>query len=350
MIIKKIELGSTWYPLEPNTYLTEYDSLYICVRRIRDIFTITDELTDLDKYQLICIDNSLEAHRNVIDLIYSEFVIKRNVPEHKLCFVGSCPEYYNEIQTVAKKYNKQCIKFEIFYHYERATKSIHPNLNGVKVSVDRKNTAIKKKYINLTRQYRTHRTNLLNYLYLNNLLDCGYNSCPSINLFTKVHLQSDFVPGLKEKLPLIVDTDNFKINLGLISEDCSINLNLLRFFKSSMFSIITETHYENIEYRVLSEKIFKYVIFKHSFILLSVPNSLKLFKALGYKTFSPYINEEYDNIIDDTERFNYITQEIHRLCNLNDDEVQTFLSNVKPIVDYNYDLYMSKNKYVYRMI
>ena len=65
-------------------------------------------------------------------------------------------------------------------------------------------------------------------------------------------------------------------------------------------------------------------------------------------TLYPYIlkrNEEYDDEIDDIKRFDLITKEIERLNKFTDDEWIEFTKNVKPIVDYNYDLIMSKTDY-----
>ena len=84
-----------------------------------------------------------------------------------------------------------------------------------------------------------------------------------------------------------------------------------------------------------SEKIFKCLAVGHPFIIVSTPKFLQGLKSKGYKTFSPYIKEDYDFIVEDEERLRAIVQEINRLCRLSESEQLEFIKNVKPIVEYN---------------
>ena len=340
--------AKTWYPKEPNTLASHYDTLYITVRDLEDIPYALDTV-NVDEFECLAIDNSIEYNPNIIDYIYNEIIIGRNISEDKVLLIGMSPDFVKDIYNVAKKYNRNPIRYEVFYHFEKSVRKLHPSFNGLPLNVDRGNAEIKRKYLNFSRMYRDHRIELLNWLYNNNLLEIGYNSCPDINLATRKKESHRFVEGLRDKLPLILDTDKFVNNLGTIYDN-NAGYNLLRFFKNSMFSIVTETTYKNRHYRFLTEKIWKYVVFKHSFIMVSVPYTLKLFRELGYKTFSPYINESYDTIFDDNKRMDAIKSEIQRLCSFDDTQTKKFLENVQPIVDYNYNLYFNKEKFVYRLI
>ena len=85
----------------------------------------------------------------------------------------------------------------------------------------------------------------------------------------------------------------------------------------------------------------------HPFILVTIPNSLDVLKEIGYKSFSPWINESYDCEQDDHKRMLMIVQEIERLCNLSNNELNDFLIATKEICKYNYDVLNSKTKFVY---
>jgi hypothetical protein len=85
---------------------------------------------------------------------------------------------------------------------------------------------------------------------------------------------------------------------------------------------------------------------RHPFILASVPNSLEIYKIMGYKTFSPFVDESYDQELDDGKRMLMILSEIERLCNLTESELSVFLLNVKEICDYNYDILVSKTQFI----
>jgi len=126
----------------------------------------------------------------------------------------------------------------------------------------------------------------------------------------------------------------------------------LVYFDNSYFSVVTETLFYNLDYRkpddlymnvvdtypgvFFSEKIYKCLALRHPFVLVSTPGSLKELRKRGYKTFSPYINESYDDITDDDTRLNTIANEINRLCKLSLEELVQITCNIKEIVDHNF--------------
>lgn len=125
-------------------------------------------------------------------------------------------------------------------------------------------------------------------------------------------------------------------------------------YKDTYFSIVTETIFfhdrldpivgEMISSIFVTEKTYKPIAAKHPFIILSVPYFLKHLKSIGFKTFHPFINEDYDNEIDDMKRFNMIVNEMNRLCKFSDQEWLSWQENVKEIVDYNYEFFYNTIK------
>ena len=85
---------------------------------------------------------------------------------------------------------------------------------------------------------------------------------------------------------------------------------------------------------------------KHPFILVSTAHSLTYLKKLGYKSFSPYINEHYDTIEDDEERMNAVWAEVERLCAFTDAEWLEWQKGIVDIVNYNYDVLTNKTSYL----
>lgn len=76
--------------------------------------------------------------------------------------------------------------------------------------------------------------------------------------------------------------------------------------------------------------------------MLSTPQTLKGLRDIGYKTFHPYINESYDEIYDDQERFYAVMDEVERLANMTDEETRIWLENVQPITQYNFEVLKAK--------
>jgi hypothetical protein len=150
--------------------------------------------------------------------------------------------------------------------------------------------------------------------------------------------------GVKNLPPLFLDTDQLHINRAESTVDTN------RYYEDTYFSVISETTYFTREWyhsaRFLSEKAFKAIAMKHPFILVSVPDSLEIYKIMGYKTFSPLIDESYDTETNDSKRMLMILSEIERLCNLTADELTNFIMAAREICQYNYDVLMSKKQFI----
>jgi hypothetical protein len=112
------------------------------------------------------------------------------------------------------------------------------------------------------------------------------------------------------------------------------------FYENTLFSLITETNFYRHNWYdptlTITEKTFKPIISLHPFILVSIPGSLEALRELGYKTFHPWINEDYDLEQNDSLRLRKIVDEVERLSNMSKDEELEFIKHVKPIAFHNY--------------
>jgi|11_taG_2_1085331.scaffolds.fasta_scaffold06218_4 hypothetical protein len=114
-------------------------------------------------------------------------------------------------------------------------------------------------------------------------------------------------------------------------------------YKSTDFSLVQESEMQSFTNRY-TEKTVKAILQKHPFIIAGNFNTLKTLKHDGFKTFSPYINEEYDGIIDLDNRIDAITREVERLCTMAKSSWSELKERVKEILDYNYDHFFKKNQ------
>jgi len=128
------------------------------------------------------------------------------------------------------------------------------------------------------------------------------------------------------------------------------------FYDNSYFSVVTETNFfksptygRDESARFFSEKIFKPVAECHPLIIVSVPNMLEKWTELGYKSYSPYIDESYDSESNESLRMFKIIKEIKRLSELSGDELTTFLNGVKEITTYNYNVLRNKTLFCRRL-
>jgi hypothetical protein len=132
----------------------------------------------------------------------------------------------------------------------------------------------------------------------------------------------------------------------LDSDDC-------RYYEDSYFSLVTETFFFDT-YRDIdrlkdedaiffSEKTFKPIAMKHPFIIASRPHMLAHLRKMGYKTFSPFINESYDTIEDNYDRILAIVKEVVRLNNQTTEQWIEWQNNIKNIIEHNYENFMNTN-------
>lgn len=125
--------------------------------------------------------------------------------------------------------------------------------------------------------------------------------------------------------------------------------------KSANFHLIIETHFDQKEFfpdgkgydrdfspTSITEKGYKPIACKTPFIVFSTPNYLNDLRALGFKTFSPYINETYDLETDSSKRLTMIVDEIQRICNLPPNEYQQLVTNCLAIAKENFQILIDK--------
>jgi hypothetical protein len=105
--------------------------------------------------------------------------------------------------------------------------------------------------------------------------------------------------------------------------------------ENSYFYIASETYVHGI-YKSLTEKIFKPLINFQPFIFLAFPGALNELRRLGFKTFSPFINEDYDNEQDLYKRIKMISDEISRLCSMSKEDLHNWYWSMEEILLHNH--------------
>ncbi len=247
-----------------------------------------------------------------------------------------------------KSHGIKCIPFnnELFDFYE----NMQPKVVYNKDSRNRD-----KKFLLLNRQPRIHRIAFISLLHSKNLLKDTFTSFPSQELAPgdfskKIHISRYFGRMLnfdnqtksdcirawddleKNHLPLIVDVDEWDTNHYGTSVDW--------LYDRTFFSIVVESIYDDLSV-FLDEKVWKPIYNYHPFIMVGCPNSLKKLRELGFKTFHPYIDESYDSEHEHGKRLQMISNEVEKLCKMNDDTLKDWFSTISPILEYN------KNKLLY---
>ena len=214
-----------------------------------------------------------------------------------------------------------------------------------------------KKFLCLNRLPHWHRICLLGLVLENDLLDdaiysfydnsyciselaeeCIRSRIPSDLADTIMNRIKEFAPSL----PLSQTLDEFGSNPnGLYPHDAAM-------FNNTYFSVIPETYFFSNTYLnelnsvFMSEKTYNAILLKHPFIIAGMPNSIDQLKHAGYKSFAPYINEDYDSVTDDALRLTMIVDEIKRLCAFTPKQWTEWQQGIKDIVEHNYNVLINR--------
>jgi hypothetical protein len=326
---------------------------------------IIEKIKNKEVTLILC--NSQHGYHRIIEDIYNCVVINYNIPPEQILLLSNSPDILAEILVVSKEKNRDQIKVEFMIEFEAEAKEVAKSFTTAKNTLEYKEYP--KKFLSFNGLPRPHRTAIQLLLKTNNLLHNGYVSYnvrlqdnPTQDpehwynqLIGREELSvffSSFKDDICKLTPIYLDTTPKTHHMVHPANMAKVHLPM---YENSYFSLITETAaykgYSDDGFtgagRILSEKTFKAIVNQHPFILVAMPRSLEELHDLGYKTFSPWIDESYDQEEDDVKRTFMIMREVKKLCNLDPDELKGFLQFAKEIVVYNYNLLVSKNKWTY---
>ena len=335
-----------------------------------------DEIDRVKKREVvIVVCNYSEAYHSIVDGIYKYLIIENNIPPEQVLLLSNSPDIVTEINHISNKYNIEPIKAEWLNTYEwdgtvYTNFKPHQIPNTALVTLHR--TSYSKKFLSFNGQPRAHRIIFMGLMCAYDLIPLGhisYNCYVFGNQIENLPSSEDYYHN-----PMLLLTQNNSEVTHILTENkdkiCKLQSMFLdttiddqksmgslhdtckNYYEDTYFSIVTETLCMKGESsdgesgfgRILSEKTFKAIINRHPFIMLGVAKSLQLLKDLGYKTFSPWINEDYDNELDDITRIHMVVKEVKRLSELPDDKLAEFLIFARKIVEHNFNTLKSKPK------
>lgn len=219
-----------------------------------------------------------------------------------------------------------------------------------------------KNYLCFNKVYRQHRIDLLEKLMevevVNNKCYYSFQDYSMDSWDNLVNLNDSYFPYIKSNLEFV---ETLQLNFEPERNNpVDIRINDIKLFDDTYFSVVTETVFYDDKYMFhqgknhvapvmscmfLTEKVTKPIAMMHPFILVTRPYALETLRKRGYKTFSPYIDETYDTIVDDDLRMQHIVNEVKRLSKQSNSEWLTWCENIKEIVEYNRELFFNHTSF-----
>lgn len=311
----------------------------------------------------LVLSNSHEAFHDYVEELYKILVIEYRILPSNIILISESADIASHIKKVAASLGLEEMKsrwmrrFEYdVMHAKRIILEDNPN------TITLEDKVYDKKFLCFNRRWRGHRTALVALLKATNQLGNGYVSlgksdipndwlhvCFRDQYFMQGHPEAmDLLRSVQDELSTSF-SDLYLDNTDLVTNRANLVTDTDYLYSSSYFSLVTETFFFRAEMpneygRFMSEKTFKPVAMKHPFIVLSVPHFLDKFRELGYKSFSPWINEDYDLEHDDATRMMKIVRETERLSNLSPEELKDFLTAMRDICEHNYQLLINKTE------
>lgn len=314
--------------------------------------------------------NSHEAFHGIIPGLYEKIVIRYNIPPNNVILISESADIKTAVDAVSLGLSLPAIKTKWSRRFEYDTHTIKywsdspfvpwKNLGQFPFTLSHKQ--YDKKYLCFNRRWRTHRPLLVALLYAFGLLQYGHVSLgksddnldwqtvyPQLLSLTSSNTEVNKIlhqveNQIKQLEPLYLDDED------LVTNKADLSNTTHSLYDDTYFSVVTETNFftkdEINTGRFISEKTFKPIVYRHPFIVVTVPRFLEKLREIGYKTFSPFINEDYDLELDDSLRILKIVKEIDRLSKLSNEELFDFLEGIKPICEFNYRRLMTATSFV----
>lgn len=294
---------------------------------------------DIDSKRITILNANYKSKK-----FYKEWAGKNNIQE-KINLIGYnfyLYEYYSEI-LFSNFFKKNYINFQ--------NKSLEKNHD-------------RKKFMSLCLRPRWHRKAITLFLLSMDYIKDGIvsyfgetfgnNDSKTVNtsnesnnkikLLQKSDLLLDKVIYLDQLSPIIYERDIKKIKKDLwdrkkgeinflipeITDDDNYD------YIQSYFEIVSETWLTDGRCLYFTEKILRPILRSNFFIIAGSPYTLKYFNEIGFKTFSPYINEDYDSVECPEKRMDMVLNEVERICSMSDEKLKKLYDNIEKQIIHNY--------------
>lgn len=120
---------------------------------------------------------------------------------------------------------------------------------------------------------------------------------------------------------------------------------LQKYINNSYIMVVFETNYShNTNCLQISEKTYKPLYLGKIFLIFGKKSGiLKHLRKNNFKTFSKFINEDYDSDGTYYNRYNNLLKEIDRILSMSKEEIHKLYMDTQSIIKHNYDTLYGKN-------
>ena len=195
----------------------------------------------------------------------------------------------------------------------------------------------------LSRIHKWWRSTIVSYFHKEHLLDSSYWSYGNVDIGDqyrdnpiRIHAFSGLAAYMDQFLsegPYTCDT------LTAEAHNCHGTL-VPEHFENSYCHLVLETFFDadGSGGAFLTEKTFKPIRHGQPFVIFGTPHSLTTLRRLGYRTYDQYIDNSYDNVVDNTERFIKLISTVNKLSQ---QDLHAWYQRLAKDAEYNQELFVS---------
>ena len=320
-----------------------------------DVYNFCNKLGMPHKNFVFCSNNAN------LEIEYDKYCKVNNITDMSTMF--SIFYYYNHVSSLYRL-DYKCIRNGWDPPtFREESKEFH---DGFRINTLEKFNPLRKEirphhYLCYNRQPKLHRTLMVAYLMKENLLDKGLVSLGSVytipgtegdryiatyrNLRTPIYTEEEkakilpYWEKVKEQSPFLVDLKEEQMEHVWESSWCDIFPSI---HNKAYFSIVSSTSFDTTWCHP-DEKFWKKLGQFHPFIWVGPAHSLQHLRTQGFKSFSPWIDESYDEEEDCEKRFLMIVNEVKRLCDMSLEEIHEWYHEMEDILKHNWRRILNYN-------
>lgn len=158
-----------------------------------------------------------------------------------------------------------------------------------------------------------------------------------LNQNTPYNLDLNLSASIPLRENILITLPNQTIEDNMSKEGKEKNNALEKFYNDSFVDVVTESRFAQPTANY-SEKVYFPMFYKKPFILVAPPYTLKYLREQGYKTFSDFWDESYDEIENHEQRFLKILEIIDFINEKSLEELREIYIKMLPILVHNYNV------------
>lgn len=278
----------------------------------------------------IIINYSHEGHLNE----YFVGEILKNISYKKIIFL------YNDYLNDFSKYKSKNVSFiRVNYYLNRSSRYFQHNLKLNNISEVLNYEEKKYHFLSFNQYPHHHRVKIISEIYKNNIIDKFLISYNPKFYETLGDTKHDYENQLKdlgyfEDYKLFISLPEKKVDFETNFRISGYGYEDVQPYRESIISLISDTIFFKHQ-GFISEKVFKPIMYLQPFLIAGPSHYLMEIRNMGFKTFDGFIDESYDEEVDNKLRLEKVISELIRISNLPIEVLKHKLKEFENVLIYN---------------